>query len=107
MEKVLSVLERIGNYLVLIRVSDVLDIAIIAFLVYNLLRMVKSTRAENILKGVVAFLLVLWLADILQLNAIAYIMRNLVQVGILAIIILFQPEIRQILERWAAGISSC
>ena len=38
MEKVLSVLERIGNYLVLIRVSDVLDIAIIAFLVYNLLR---------------------------------------------------------------------
>ena len=69
MDKVLSLLENIGNYLLLIRISDILDIAIIAFLVYNLLRMVKSTRAENILKGVVAFLLVLWLVDILQLNA--------------------------------------
>ena len=99
MEKVLALLENIGNYLLLIRVSDVLDIAIIAFLVYNLLRMVKSTRAENILRGVVAFLVVLGLADILQLNAISYIMKNLVQVGILAIIVLFQPEIRQILEK--------
>ncbi len=99
MEKILSLLEKIGNYLLLIQVSDILDIAIIAFLVYNLLRMVKSTRAENILKGVVAFLLVLWLADILQLNAIFYIMSNLVQVGILTIIVLFQPEIRQILEK--------
>ena len=97
MDKVLSLLENIGNYLLLIRISDILDIAIIAFLVYNLLRMVKSTRAENILKGVVAFLLVLWLVDILQLNAISYLMRNLVQVGILSIIVLFQPEIRQIL----------
>ena len=99
MEKVLALLENIGNYLLLIRVSDVLDITIIAFLVYNLLRMVKSTRAENILRGVVAFLVVLGLADILQLNAISYIMKNLVQVGILAIIVLFQPEIRQILEK--------
>ena len=99
MEKVLAFLESIGNYLLLIRVSDVLDIVIIAFLVYNLLRMVKSTRAENILKGVVAFLLVLWMVDILQLNTIAYLMKNLVQVGILAINILFQPEIRQILEK--------
>ena len=49
MDKVLSLLENIGNYLLLIRISDILDIAIIAFLVYNLLRMVKSTRAENIL----------------------------------------------------------
>ena len=99
MDKVLSLLENIGNYLLLIRISDILDIAIIAFLVYNLLRMVKSTRTENILKGVVAFLLVLWLVDILQLNAISYLMRNLVQVGILSIIVLFQPEIRQILEK--------
>lgn len=43
MEKVLALLENIGSYLLLIRISDVLDIAIIAFLVYSLLRMVKST----------------------------------------------------------------
>ena len=99
MDKVLALLENIGNYLVLIRISDILDIAIIAFLVYSLLRLVKSTRAENILKGVVMFLLALGIADILQLNAVTYIMGNLVQVGIIAIIVLFQPEIRQILEK--------
>ena len=99
METVLAFLEKIGNYLVLVRFSDILDVDIIAFLVYKLLDLVKSTRAENILKGVVIFLLALWLSEIFHLNGIAYILGNMVQVGILALIILFQPEIRQILEK--------
>ena len=99
METMLAFLEKIGNYLVLVRVTDVLDVVIIAFLVYKLLDLVKSTRAENILKGVVMFLLALWLSEIFHLNGIAYILGNMVQVGILALIILFQPEIRQILEK--------
>ena len=99
METVLAFLEKIGNYLVLVRFTDILDVVIIAFLVYKLLDLVKSTRAENILKGVVMFLLALWLSEIFHLNGIAYILGNMVQVGILALIILFQPEIRQILEK--------
>ena len=99
METMLAFLEKIGNYLMLVRLTDILDVAIIAFLVYKLLDLVKSTRAENILKGVVMFLLALWLAEIFHLNGIAYILGNMVQVGILALIILFQPEIRQILEK--------
>ena len=58
METMLAFLEKIGNYLMLVRLTDILDVAIIAFLVYKLLDLVKSTRAENILKGVVMFLLV-------------------------------------------------
>ena len=99
MEAIVSVLERAGWYLSLIRPMDVLDVAIIAYLVYKILCLVRSTRAENILKGVVMFLLALWLAEIFHLNGIAYILGNMVQVGILALIILFQPEIRQILEK--------
>ena len=99
METVLAFLEKIGNYLILVRFTDILDVIIIAFLVYKLLDLVKSTRAENILKGVVIFLLALWLSEIFHLNGIAYILGNMVQVGILALIILFQPEIRQILEK--------
>ena len=99
METVLAFLEKIGNYLLLVRFTDILDVIIIAFLVYKLLDLVKSTRAENILKGVVMFLLALWLSEIFHLNGIAYILGNMVQVGILALIILFQPEIRQILEK--------
>ena len=99
METVLAFLEKIGNYLLLVRFTDILDVIIIAFLVYKLLDLVKSTRAENILKGVVIFLLALWLSEIFHLFGIAYILGNMVQVGILALIILFQPEIRQILEK--------
>ena len=99
METVLAFLEKIGNYLLLVRFTDILDVIIIAFLVYKLLDLVRSTRAENILKGVVIFLLALWLSEIYHLYGIAYILGNMVQVGILALIILFQPEIRQILEK--------
>ena len=99
MDKVLSLLENIGNYLLLIRISDILDIAIIAFLVYNLLRMVKSTRAENILKGIVIFILALWLSSLLNLRGINYILSYVVEWGVLALFVVFQPELRRGLEQ--------
>lgn len=98
MERVLSVLENIGRYLLLIRPVDLLDMAIIAYLVFRLLKLVKSKRAENILKGVAIFLLALWVSQALQLNAINYVLTHIVEWGVLALIIVFQPEIRQLLE---------
>jgi diadenylate cyclase len=98
MDKLMSVIENIGRYLLLIRPMDLVDMAIIAFLVYRLLKMVKSKRAENILKGVAVFLLALWISQVLQLNAINYVLTHIVSVGVLALIIVFQPELRQLLE---------
>jgi diadenylate cyclase len=102
MEKVLSVLENIGRYLLLIRPVDLLDMAIIAYLVFQLLKLVKSKRSENILKGVAIFLLALWVSQALQLNAINYLLKHIVEFGVLALIIVFQPEIRQLLENLGA-----
>ena len=99
MDKVLTLMEDIGRYLSLLKITDLVDVAIIVFLVYKLLSLVKSTRAENILKGVGIFLLALWLSTALELRAVSYILSHVVEMGILALIILFQPEIRQILER--------
>lgn len=99
MDKVLTLMEDIGRYLFLLKITDLVDVAIIVFLVYKLLSLVKSTRAENILKGVGIFLLALWLSTALELRAVSYILSHVVEWGILALIILFQPEIRQILER--------
>ena len=99
MEPILTMIENIGRYLSLIRAADIIDVAIIAFLVYKILNLVKSTRAANILKGVVVFLVALWLSTALQLRAVAYILSHVMDIGILALIILFQPEIRQLLER--------
>ena len=99
MDKVLALMEDIGRYLTLLKVTDFVDIAIIIFLVYKLLSLVKSTRAENILKGVAIFLLALGLSTALDLRAVKYILSHVVDWGILALIILFQPEIRSFLER--------
>lgn len=99
MESVITVVENIGKYLSLIRVADVVDMIIIAFLVYKILGLVTSTRAENILKGIVIFLLALWLSTALHLRAVSYILGHVVEWGILALIVLFQPEIRQLLEK--------
>ena len=99
MDTVLSALENIGKYLLLIQPNDLLDVAIMAFLVYKILSMVHSTQAENILKGVGIFLLALWVSQLLQLRGIAYILSHVMEMGVLALIVLFQPEIRRILER--------
>ena len=101
MEAIVSVLERAGRYLSLIRPMDVLDVAIIAYLVYKILCLVRSTRAGNILKGVAIFLVALWLSSpaALNLRGVNYILSHMVEWGVLALIILFQPEIRQLLEK--------
>ena len=96
MDAILAVLEKAGRYLLTIRITDLLDIAIMAYLVYKLLSLVKSTRAANILKGVAIFLAALWLSSVLELRSV---LSHMVSVGVLALMILFQPELRQILEQ--------
>ena len=99
MDSIISVLQYVWRYLMLVRITDVLDIAIMSFAIYKLLRLVRSTRAENILKGVVIFILALWLSSILNLRGINYILSYVVEWGVLALFIVFQPELRRGLEQ--------
>ena len=88
----------IGRYLMMLRVRDLLDMAIVGSVFYKILTLMKSTRAASLLKGVLVFLAALMLSYILQMRSITFIMRSLVSWGVLALVILFQPEIRRILE---------
>ena len=88
----------IARYLLTIKVTDILDIVIMAFLLYKVLYFIKSTKAASLLKGLLLFLAALWLSSIMQLHSITFLLSHMVQVGVLALIILFQPEIRRILE---------
>ena len=85
MDAILAVLEKAGRYLLTIRITDLLDIAIMAYLVYKLLSLVKSTRAANILKGVAIFLAALWLSSALELRSVNYLLSHMVSVGVLAL----------------------
>lgn len=104
MESVLSVLENIGRFLLLIRPADVVDVAIMAFVVYKLLGLMKATRAGNLVKGVAVFLVALWLSSssVFNLRGVNYILGHVLEWGVLALVILFQPEIRQLLETLGA-----
>jgi diadenylate cyclase len=89
----------IGRYLLTLRITDFLDIAIMVFVLYHLFLLVRTTKAASLLKGLFVFLAALALSSVLELNAINFIMSRMVDMGVLALIILFQPEIRRILEQ--------
>ncbi len=100
MEQITGVLEFVGRLLLTVKVTDLLDIAVVmAFVIYKLLKLVKSTRAANLLKGVFIFLLALWLSGVAELHGINFILNNMMEMGVLALIVLFQPELRSILEQ--------
>lgn len=87
------------RYLLTVQLTDLFDIGIMAFVLYKVLTLVQSTKAASLLKGLFVFLAALLLSSIFNLNGIHYIMNKMVEVGVLALIILFQPEIRRILEQ--------
>lgn len=89
----------IGRYLLMIQLTDLLDIAIMIFVLYKVLMLVQSTKAASLLKGLFVFLGALMFSNVFQLHGVNYIMSSMVEWGVLALIILFQPEIRRILEQ--------
>jgi len=79
--------------------TDVIEICILAFLIYHLVKWVKNTRAWSLVKGLVVIMFFWLLAVIFQLNVILWIITNTISVGIIALIIVFQPEFRKALEQ--------
>ena len=87
------------RYLLTVQLTDALDIAIMAFVLYKVLTLVQSTKAASLLKGLFVFLAALLVSSLFHLNGINYIMNKMTELGVLALIVLFQPEIRRILEQ--------
>ena len=82
-----------------IGLSDILDILIVAALIYTLLRFIRRTKANRIAIGIVVFVIAMWLASALHLMVTSFILRQVINIGILAVVVLFQPEIRRALEK--------
>lgn len=80
-------------------IIDLIDIAIVAYLIYKVLQLAVQTRAEQLLKGIAIVLVLYGVASWLKMVALSFIMNTLLQVGILAVVVLFQPEIRRALEQ--------
>lgn len=94
-----SVMNSGRNFLLMFRIADLIDIIIIAFFCYKLFAIVRETRAKPIIKAVFIIVAATWLSQWLTLNTVNYILRNVMQFGVIALLILFQPELRRTLER--------
>ncbi len=81
-----------------IRPTDVIEVIIVAFLIYHLLLWIKNTRAWNLFKGILIILIFVAIAALLEMNTILWIAQNTLNVGLIAIVIIFQPELRKALE---------
>lgn len=78
---------------------DIVEMIIISFLIYNVLIWIKKTRAWNLLKGIIVVALFMMVAAMFQMNTILWIASKTINVAVIAIIIVFQPELRRALEQ--------
>jgi len=96
--------ERLNQYITWdalsdVTITDIAEIIILSFLIYRILIWIKSTRAWTLLKGFAVVLVLLALASLFHMNTILWIAKNFLSLGITAIIIVFQPELRRALEQ--------
>ncbi|MDF2820788.1 MAG: putative rane protein [Clostridiales bacterium] len=82
-----------------VKIGDIVEIFIIAIIIYQVIKWIKDTRAWMLFKGIIVLFAVALLASIFQLSTILWIFSNTINVGIIALIIVFQPELRRALEQ--------
>ena len=94
----MEVLQSLGRQLAMMQWSDFLDILIVAFLIYKLIPLFRSSGSVRIAGVVLGILVLSWLTEFLDLNVLNFIIRQILQVGLIAVVVLFQPEIRRVLD---------
>ncbi|HUM56391.1 MAG TPA: TIGR00159 family protein, partial [Bacillota bacterium] len=81
-----------------IGVTDIIDILIVAFVVYKILGFIRESRAEQLVKGLLVLVAAFFLSDWFHLHTLNWILKGTMTVGIIALIVVFQPELRRGLE---------
>ncbi len=82
-----------------LELTDLLDILIVGFLIYKIIHLLRETRAAQLVKGIVIFALAYALARFLRLDTLSFLLNIVVNYGVIALIIVFQPELRSMLEK--------
>ncbi len=93
-----TAIEMLMAFISEIKVTYLIDIGIIAFVFYKLLGLIKETRAEQLVKGFLIILIISKLSEWAKLYAINYILQSTFTIGLIALVIIFQPELRKALE---------
>ena len=103
MMQIQAILNHIGNLFTNLFVHpdwrNILDITLLTVLIYNLLKLVSYTRASSLFKGIVFILAMAMISDALEMNAVSWVLQQIISVGVVVLVIVFQPELRRVLEQ--------
>lgn len=98
MSKTIELVQTYLSRMTSIRIADIVEIIIIAFLIYHLLLWIKNTKAWSLLKGILVIAVFVMIAYYFEMNTILWIVNNLFSVALVAIVIILQPELRRAIE---------
>lgn len=82
---------------------DIIDILIVAYIIYRIMKLLKDTSAERLIKGIIILVGIMLLASMLHLTMISWLLQQALNVGLFAIVVVFQPELRRLLEQIGEG----
>lgn len=103
MEQIIQVLQNARSYIKLMGISDFVDIAIMAYVIYRVLLLIRRSRSGQVAKAIVIIIAALGIATVFDLNVISFILSRAVELGLIALLIIFQPELRRLLEQVGSG----
>lgn len=92
--------QEFWNRIPQIGVNDIIDILIVAFLFYTVMRLIRSTSAARIARSILLLLVATGLTEIFKLYTLNWILSKILEIGVIALVIMFQPELRRMLERF-------
>lgn len=99
MEMIQSVWATILSYLQLIKITDIIDVLAVTYLIYKGMAMLRKSSAAQVAKALVFIVAILWISYQLNLSVINFVLGKAMELGFLALMIVFQPEIRRFLEQ--------
>lgn len=99
MKELFRSIKEFFSYLPTIGIADVIDVLVMTFIIYEIIRLIRTTSAARIAKAIIAIIVLTWITDILKLRTVNWMLDRILEIGIIAIVIVFQPELRRLLEK--------
>ena len=103
MGQLADIISNAINYLTTAQVSVIIDLILVAVLIYVAIGLIRRTNTTRLARGIVFIILALWLSDLLKFRMINSLLKTTVELGFIALVIIFQPELRRLLERMGSG----
>ncbi len=106
MERIKQILSESINFIQLMRISDIIDILIVALIIFEIIIFIRKTNSSRVALGIVILLAALWVSEKFNLIVVNFLIKKTVELGLVALVILFQPELRRALEKVGSGTFS-